>query len=113
MDKRCDEFFDLDQLLHPANAFEHPRQVLLDGDLTLAEKRAILSSWASDACAVESTPGLRRLPNGGSVSFDDVMDAMRSLDAGEGQLRKYQKLVRRRRMSGNSPSDDKSGSALQ
>ena len=48
---------DLDALLHPAQAFEHPRDVIGDADLTLNEKRAILASWASDACAVEAAPG--------------------------------------------------------
>ena len=38
--------FDLDDLLHPAQAFEHPRSVVEDPDLTLNEKRAILASWA-------------------------------------------------------------------
>lgn len=113
MHENRDEIFDLDKLLHPANAFEHPRQVLLDPDLTLNEKRAILSSWASDACAVEAVPALRELPNGKTVSFDDVMDALRSLDAGEGQPRKYQKLVRRRRVFGRFRGNDRSGSPIQ
>lgn len=33
---------DLDKLLHPAQAFELPQQVVDDPDLTLNEKRAIL-----------------------------------------------------------------------
>jgi len=37
---------DLDSLLHPARAFQHPRHVIDDPDLTLNEKRAILASWA-------------------------------------------------------------------
>jgi hypothetical protein len=44
---------DLDDLLHPAQAFGHPSEVLNDPDLSLNEKRAILASWASDACAIE------------------------------------------------------------
>jgi hypothetical protein len=36
--------YDLDSLLHPAQAFEHPRQVVSDPDLTHNEKRAILAS---------------------------------------------------------------------
>ena len=48
--------FDLDDLLHPAQAFSHPSDVVNDPDLTLNEKRAILASWASDACAIESDP---------------------------------------------------------
>ena len=72
---------DLDALLHPAQAFAHPRDVVDDPDLTLSEKRAILAAWASDACAVEAAPALRRVPRGGrTVRFDDIIDALRLLD---------------------------------
>ena len=72
----------LDRLLSPASHFRHPREVLEDGSLDLLEKRAILSSWASDACAVESMPALRRAPGAEQpASFDDIMDALRRLDA--------------------------------
>ena len=43
--------FDIDQVLNPAAVFDHPMDVLRDPDLTKQEKRAILSAWASDACA--------------------------------------------------------------
>jgi hypothetical protein len=59
MDDRTDNYLDLDELLHPANAFAHPSEVVSDPDLTLNEKRAILASWASDACAIEAAPELR------------------------------------------------------
>jgi hypothetical protein len=72
--------FDLDALLHPARAFEHPMNVVRDPDLTLSEKRAILASWASDACAVEAAPELRATGSGGVVRWDDIMDALRTLD---------------------------------
>ena len=77
-----DEFdLDLNDLLHPAQAFEHPDHVVSDPDLTLNEKRAILASWASDACAVEASPALRCAPGGRRpVSVDDILDALRSLD---------------------------------
>ena len=76
-----DSGFDLQALLHPAGAFTHPTDVLRDPDLTLNEKRAILASWASDACAVESAPALRIVaPGSKPVTFDDVMDALRALD---------------------------------
>jgi len=112
MSKDRDEVFDLDQLLHPAGAYEDPAQVLSDPDLTINEKRAILSSWASDACAIEAVPGLRELPSGRAVSFDDIMDALRSLDTASDQQKKYRKLVRRRRIFGRSTNNDKSGSPL-
>ena len=73
--------FDLDQVLNPAAVFNHPRDVLNDPDLSKQEKRAILSSWASDACAVESVPGLRQARGARiTVSFDEIVDALRSLD---------------------------------
>jgi hypothetical protein len=72
--------FDFEALLHPARAYEHPRDVVADADLTLYEKRAILSSWASDACAVEDFPELREVSGIAPVKFDDIMDALRELD---------------------------------
>ncbi len=72
---------DLDKLLHPAQAFENPQQVVDDPDLSLNEKRAILASWASDACAVEAAPALRRPPGfARSVGVDEILDALRTLD---------------------------------
>ena len=53
---------DLNALLHPASAFERPQDVVNDPDLTTEEKRAIFSSWASDACSVESQPAMRLAP---------------------------------------------------
>jgi hypothetical protein len=58
-----------------------PARFVNDPDLTLNEKRAILASWASDACAVKSAPALRLIPGNNVVSFDEVIDALRSLDA--------------------------------
>ena len=81
MNDRLRANFDFDQLLHPAQAFGHPSDVVNDPDLTLNEKRAILASWASDACAVEAAPDLRRGPGGPVVRFEDIMDALRTLDA--------------------------------
>jgi hypothetical protein len=48
-------------------------------------KREILASWASDACAVEGTPALRKPPEVAQpLRLDDVMAALRNLDASEG-----------------------------
>ncbi len=72
---------EIQALLHPSGAFAHPRDVLNDADLTTYEKRAILSAWASDACAVESAPALRQAPGTKTpVTFDEIIDALRSLD---------------------------------
>jgi hypothetical protein len=64
-------------LLHPAGAFSHPMDVVDDCDLTSYEKRAILSSWAADACAVAEQSRTRDT----AVSFDDILDALRLLEA--------------------------------
>ena len=72
----------LDRLLSPARHFNHPNEVLQDGLLDMHEKRAILSSWASDACAVESMPALRQPPGAEQpISFDQIMDGLRQLDS--------------------------------
>ena len=71
----------LDRLFSPARHFRHPDDVLRDATLDPGEKRAILSSWASDACAVESMPALRQPPGAARpISFDAIMDALRRLD---------------------------------
>ena len=75
-----DDNVDLDTLLYPSRLFEHPSDVVKDPDLSLNEKRAILASWASDACAVEAAPTLRKNPSGRAISFDQIMDALRLLD---------------------------------
>jgi hypothetical protein len=92
--KECD----LDALLHPAQAFRHPSDVVRDTDLTLNEKRAILASWASDACAIEAAPALRANPSGPAVQFDDVMEALRELDklAGATDAQDLRRKARRR-----------------
>lgn len=72
----------LDRLLSPSRHFDHPDDVLADCTLDRDEKRAILSSWASDACTVESMPALRRHPGTQRpVPFDEIMEALRRLDA--------------------------------
>jgi len=71
----------LDRLLTPTKHFTHPDDVLKDGTLDIQEKRAILSAWASDACAVASVPALRRPPETEqAISFDQIMDALCKLD---------------------------------
>lgn len=87
--------FDLDQLLHPAKAFATPMDVVEDPDLTTNEKRAILSSWASDACAV--SPELRAPPESPVVKFDDIMDALKALDGEDSERADYPRLMSRAR----------------
>jgi len=76
--------------------------VVNDPDLTLSEKRAVLASWASDACAMEAAPALRRVPGAARfVRFDDVMDALRVLDEqarhGHRQMPHYKRVLATRR----------------
>ena len=72
--------FDLDDLLHPAEAFLHPFEVVSDPDLTLNEKRSILAAWACDTRAVEAASALGLGTNGLTVGLDEVMEALRALD---------------------------------
>ena len=78
-----DNVFDFQALLHPGTVFEHPRDVVLHPSLTLAEKRAILASWASDASAIASCPALRA-PAGlkAPVTVDEILEALCELDGG-------------------------------
>ncbi len=94
--------FDIDALLHPSKAFRHPLDVVRDTDMTVAEKRSVLASWASDACAIESKPALRASATGNVVSYDDIIDALQSLDAGQSAdtvIYAFKRRQRRRRWS--------------
>ncbi len=114
MNDRTDDNLSLDELLHPANAFGHPAEVVDDPDLTLNEKRAILASWASDACAIEAAPDLRVGPQGAPVRFDEIMEALRTLDRQANGVT-YHRALRRRRKFQRSDRDGQSsaGSSLQ
>jgi len=71
----------LGRLLRPAIGFNHPMDVLKDPDLETGERRAILSSWASDANAVESHPTLRLLPGSDDpVPLSEILAALSRLD---------------------------------
>jgi hypothetical protein len=104
------ETFENDSLLHPAQAFEDPMNVVNDPDLTLNEKRAILASWASDACAIEAAPELRARQRGSPVRFDDIMDALRTLDR-QANGDQYRRAIRRDRVLRRGRRDDWSGGA--
>ena len=76
-----DNVFDINALIHAGAVFNHPRDVVSHPTLTLAEKRAILASWASDASAIASCPALRA-PDGlkAPVTIDEILDALFELD---------------------------------
>ena len=66
-----------------AGTLGHPDDVLSDTSLTGAEKREILSAWASDAHAVPDRPTLRQLPSGAVVEVADALRALRALDGSD------------------------------
>ena len=114
---RIDDGYDLNDLLHPAQAFEHPSNVVTDPDLTLNEKRAILASWASDACAIEAAPTLRYAAGGKRpVPFDDVMEALRTLDKQAQETQnsaRYRRILRGKRVGrGSGDGNDGQGHSL-
>lgn len=97
---------DFNALLHPASAYQHPNDVLNDPDLTTYEKRAILSSWASDACAVDAMPELRQALGQKPMAFDDILDALKRLDPpsepGLNTGRRWMRVPSRRRGPGGA-----------
>ena len=61
---------------------QDPLDLVAHPVLDTSAKRAILASWASDACAVENLPNWRKLPETGAlVPLDDILDALRALDS--------------------------------
>jgi len=73
-------------LLHPAQHFDHPLDVLAADHLDKDEKRAILASWASDIFAIESIPALRLYPGTDkAVSYDEIIEALKTLDKDDEQ----------------------------
>jgi len=105
---------ELERLLQPTRYFQHPRDVVRDAILTTAEKRAILSSWASDACAVESMPALRQiLGSGHVVKFDEVIDALQELDGKAGDIGMEEPRRRHRGPDrGSDPEEGPSGTGF-
>ncbi|BAQ45827.1 hypothetical protein [Methylobacterium aquaticum] len=69
-------------LVAPGAVFRHPREILAHPQLSRAEKRTILASWASDACALENAPALRCLTGTRAepVPLDAVLAALAELD---------------------------------
>lgn len=65
--------------------YASPYAVLGDDRLSAAEKRAVLSSWASDMYAVESNPALRDIPGiPRPLRLSEILAALRSLDDEDG-----------------------------
>jgi hypothetical protein len=95
---------EVDRLLDPALYWDHPNDVLDDPFLSTSEKKAILASWASDQCAVASNPLLRNPERSRrAVMFEDVMEALKQLDA--------QPQNQRRGSNTGRPESDRSNAA--
>jgi hypothetical protein len=77
-----DNVFDINALLHPGSVFDHPKEVVAHPHLSIAEKRAILASWASDASAIASCPALRARGLKAPVTIDEILEALSDLDDG-------------------------------
>jgi hypothetical protein len=72
-----------DVLFRPASHYDSPEDILHDGELSVAEKRVILSSWASDMYTIESCPWLRKVPGVTQpVRLSDILAALQELDPG-------------------------------
>ena len=74
----------LERGVRPAVGFQNPDDVVKDPHLTARDKREILSSWASDASAVQDEPHLRwLLGTVEPVPLYEVRVALKRLDAME------------------------------
>ncbi|KAA3449394.1 hypothetical protein C7I87_17810 [Mesorhizobium sp. SARCC-RB16n] len=60
-------------------ALRTPEDVLNE-EMTIGEKRALLAFWASDANAVPDNPTLRQLESGAIAQVSEILRALRSLD---------------------------------
>jgi hypothetical protein len=82
----------------PGDVFRYPRDVLAHPSLSRGEKRAILASWASDACALENAPALRCLAGcrAEPVCVDAVLAALARLDREEVAMPPRRKAPRKR-----------------
>jgi len=93
---------DLNDLLHPARAFEHPMNVVNDPDLTLFGKAGHPRLVGVRCLCRRSGPRAPLPPWAGkTVEFDDVMDALRTLDRVGASERKptphYRRVLEHRR----------------
>ncbi|WP_398467096.1 hypothetical protein [Tardiphaga sp.] len=84
--------------LHPGTQYDHPRDVVSDQRLSLEEKRALLSSWASDASAIGSCPSVR-VPAGlrSPVSIDEILETLCALDRDDATSRRQSVISNDRR----------------
>jgi hypothetical protein len=95
---------DFAALLQPAVHHQSAEAVLNDPDLEPSEKRAILSSWASDLYALcpwlRDVPGIKR-----TLRLADILAALRALDDDDPPPRggAAMRLARRQRVRAATP----------
>jgi hypothetical protein len=66
---------------HPV--FQRPDEVLADPRMSTDEKRTLLASWASDVHAITGLPSMRQLEDGSLVDVDEILHALKALDASD------------------------------
>ncbi|WP_322419476.1 hypothetical protein [Mesorhizobium huakuii] len=79
--------------------FQRPDIIVNDPAMSPAEKRALLASWASDAHAVPGRPSMRQLEDGSRIEVDEILQALKALDApspGQQAPRPSRRQARRR-----------------
>lgn len=69
-----DEVTDVDLI-----GYNHPREIIRDPALAPSRKKQMLAYWASDIHAVAGVPALRCV-RGITVSIDEILEALKSLD---------------------------------
>ena len=57
-----------------------PRDIANDMALPISRRRELLAYWASDIHAVAGSPALRSYNFGVTVSIDEILEALKSLD---------------------------------
>lgn len=81
MRTNIDLALDLDEVTDgDLRGYFRPRDIADDPTLPLSRRRELLAYWASDIHAVAGSPALRAITAGPTVSIDDIMDALKSLD---------------------------------
>jgi hypothetical protein len=66
---------------HPDTHHQSVAAVMADSKLSRDEKRGILSAWASDMYAVESSPEMRMIPgHAAPIRLSAILAALRELD---------------------------------
>ncbi len=107
-----------DAAFHPVSHYDSPAAVLGDGRLSAAEKRLILSSWASDMYAVEDQPSLRKIPGSARpLRLSEILGALRQLDQEDDPPRPRggaaMRIIRRGEVSAHGASIGGGGLAAQ